>query len=176
MSEHAIVQCTLERHGAAILEIFNDAIEHSTALFDYQPRTMQTMTSWFEVKRAGGYPVIGIENDEGALMAFGSYGAFRPFPANKYTVEHSVYVNEKHRGKGLGLVVMHEIIAAARRNNLHALIGGITTTNVASIALHEKLGFKHVGTLPEVGFKFGGWLDLSFYQLLLETPLEPVDG
>ncbi|HTJ91713.1 MAG TPA: GNAT family N-acetyltransferase [Pararobbsia sp.] len=176
MSEYAIVPCTLERHGGAILEIFNDAILNSTALFDYQPRTMQTMTNWFEAKRAGSYPVIGVEDSDGALMAFGSYGAFRPFPANKYTVEHSVYVNEKYRGKGLGRVVMQEIITAARKNNLHALIGGITTTNAASIALHEKLGFTHVGTLPQVGFKFGNWLDLSFYQLLLETPLQPVDG
>ncbi len=71
---------------------------------------------------------------------------------------------------------MQEIIEAARQNGLHTLIGGIDSTNAGSIALHERLGFRHVGTLPHVGFKFGRWLDLAFYQLLLDTPAHPVDG
>ncbi|MDE2120867.1 MAG: N-acetyltransferase, partial [Betaproteobacteria bacterium] len=81
-----------------------------------------------------------------------------------------------HRGKGLGRVVMEALISAARANDLHALMGGIDAANAASIALHERLGFQHVGTLPQVGFKFGRWLDLAFYQLLLDTPAHPVDG
>ena len=64
MSDLNIVQCTHERHAAAILDIFNDAIVNSTALYDYQPRTTQNMVSWFEAKRAGGFPVIGIEDAE----------------------------------------------------------------------------------------------------------------
>ncbi len=176
MSEHSIVQCSFDRHADAILDIFNDAILNSTALYEYKPRTMETMVGWFDAKRAGGFPVIGVEDRAGTLLAFGSYGAFRPFPANKYTVEHSVYVHKDQRGRGLGRVVMQEIVAAARRNDLHALIGGIDSTNAGSIALHERLGFRHVGTLPHVGFKFGRWLDLAFYQLLLDTPAHPVDG
>jgi L-amino acid N-acyltransferase len=176
MSDHTIVHCTFERHADAILEIFNDAIVNSTALYDYQPRTSQSMVGWFDAKRAGGFPVIGVEDNQGTLLAFGSYGTFRAWPAYKYTVEHSVYVHKDQRGRGLGRVVMEELIAAARQNNLHAIMGGIDATNAGSIALHERLGFKHVGTLPEVGFKFGRWLDLAFYQLLLDTPAQPVDG
>ena len=165
-----------ERHAAAILDILNDAIVNSTALYDYKPRQMQNMVSWFEVKRAGNFPVIGIEDAQGTLLAFGSYGTFRAFPAYKYTVEHSVYVHKDHRGHGLGAQVMQALIAAARENQLHVLMGAIDASNAGSIALHERLGFKHVGTLPQVGFKFGRWLDLAFYQLLLDTPTNPVDG
>ena len=176
MSEHNIVRCTFERHADAILAIFNEAIVNSTALYDYKPRTPQNMVAWFDAKQSGGFPVIGMEDDSGKLMGFGSYGTFRAWPAYKYTVEHSVYVEKDHRGQGLGRVLMQELIAAARRADLHAMIGGIDAANHGSIALHERLGFKHVGTLPQVGFKFGRWLDLAFYQLILETPRHPVDG
>ena len=176
MSEPIIVQCAFERHAGAILDIFNDAIATSTALYDYEPRTPRSMVGWFDAKRAGGFPVIGVEDAAGTLLGFGSYGAFRAWPAYKYSVEHSVYVHRDHRGKGLGRVIVRELIEAARRNDRHAMIGGIDATNAGSIALHERLGFRHVGTLPQVGFKFGRWLDLAFYQLLLETPAHPVDG
>lgn len=176
MSEYTAVPCTFERHAAAILDILNDAIVNSTALYDYKPRQMQNMVGWFEVKRAGHFPVIGIEDAQGQLLAFGSYGTFRAFPAYKYTVEHSVYVHKDYRGHGLGAQVMQALIAAARENQLHAMMGAIDASNAGSIALHERLGFKHVGTLPQVGFKFGRWLDLAFYQLLLDTPTNPVDG
>ena len=176
MPAHTLVPCTFERHAAAILDILNDAIVHSTALYDYQPRQMQNMVTWFDTKRAGNFPVIGIEDAQGTLLAFGSYGTFRAFPAYKYTVEHSVYVHKDHRGHGLGAQIMQALVAAAREQNLHAMVGAIDASNAGSIALHERLGFKPVGTLPQVGFKFGRWLDLAFYQLLLDTPTAPVDG
>ena len=176
MGELNVVRCDFERHADAILAIFNEAIVNSTALYDYQPRTPQSMLPWFDAKRAGNFPVIGVEDEAGSLLAFASYGTFRGWPAYKYTVEHSVYVHKDHRGQGLGRMVMRELIAAARRNDVHAMIGGIDATNAGSIALHERLGFKHAGTLPQVGFKFGRWLDLAFYQLLLDTPAHPCDG
>lgn len=176
MTAYSRVACTVERHAEQILEIFNDAILHSTALYDYQARTPQHMLAWFEAKRAGGYPVVGLEDAQGRLLAFGSYGAFRAFPAYKYTVEHSVYVHKDQRGRGLGQVVVQALIDEARRHDLHAMVGAIDAANAGSIALHQKLGFAHVGTLPQVGFKFGRWLDLAFYQLILDTPAKPVDG
>jgi L-amino acid N-acyltransferase len=75
---------------------------NSTALYDYKPRTMEMMTAWFETKACGNFPVIGLDNEAGELMAFGSYGTFRAWPAYKYTVEHSVYVDARFRGQGLG--------------------------------------------------------------------------
>lgn len=171
-----LVDCSHERHAGAILEIFNDAILTSTALYEYQPRTQATMQAWFEVKRKGGFPVIGFEDEHGALMGFASYGTFRAFPAFKYSVEHSVYVNRDYRGRGLGEALMRALIQRARDQQYHVLVGAIDSTNQASCALHEKLGFTHAGTVRQAGFKFGRWLDVAFYQLLLETPDQPVDG
>ena len=171
-----IIQCSYERHAAAILDIFNDAILHSTALYDYQARTMDNMVSWFNNKEAGNYPVIGIESESGELMGFASYGSFRAYPANKYTLEHSVYVANAHRGKGIASLLMQPLIGLAQEQNYHTLIGSIDASNQPSIALHEKLGFTHAGTIRHAGFKFGDWLDLAFYQLLLPTPFQPIDG
>jgi len=171
-----IIQCGYERHAAAILDIFNDAILHSTALYDYQARTMDNMVSWFNNKEAGNYPVIGIESESGELMGFASYGSFRAYPANKYTLEHSVYVANAHRGKGIASLLMQRLIELAQEQNYHTLIGSIDASNQPSIALHEKLGFTHAGTIRHAGFKFGDWLDLAFYQLLLPTPFQPIDG
>lgn len=173
---HSLIACTHARHAQAILDIFNEAILTSTALYDYHPRTLQSMEAWFAAKDKGAFPVVGIEDATGMLLAFGSYGTFRAWPAYKYTVEHSVYVHKDHRGKGLGLQIMQALMAAARTRDVHAMVGAIDATNAGSIALHQRLGFQHVGTLPQVGFKFGRWLDLAFYQVLLDTPLNPVDG
>jgi L-amino acid N-acyltransferase YncA len=171
-----VVQCEQRRHGAAILAIFNEAIINSTALYDYKPRTIEIMTAWFDAKAKGKFPVIGIENDAGELMAFGSYGTFRAWPAYKYSVEHSVYVEARFRGRGLGKRVLQEVIAAAQGQGYHVLVGVIDASNSVSIRLHERLGFTHSGTLRQAGFKFGRWLDVAFYQLILPTPLNPADG
>lgn len=168
-----IVQCTLQRHASQILDIFNEAIVNSTALFDYKPRSPESMIPWFEAKANSRFPVIGIEDDNEQLLGFASYGAFRAWPAYKYSVEHSVYVHKDHRGKSLGRKLMLELIAAAQAQNYHLLVGGIEASNSGSIALHESLGFNHAGTIREAGYKFGRWLDLSFYQLTLQTPACP---
>lgn len=171
-----IIQCTLQRHASQILDVLNDAIATSTALFDYKPRAPESMTPWFKTKGNGRFPVIGVEDEDEQLLGFASYGTFRAWPAYKYSVEHSVYVNKDHRGKGLGRMLMVELIAAARDQNYHLLVGGIEASNFSSIALHESLGFNHAGTIREAAYKFGRWLDLSFYQLTLQTPAQPNDA
>jgi L-amino acid N-acyltransferase len=170
------VECTLERHGAAILAILNDAILHSTALYEYRPRLPASMAGWFAAKAAGPYPVIGLEDAAGELLGFASYGAFRPHAAYKYSVEHSVYVRADRRGQGVGRQLLQALVDAAGAQGYHLLVGGIDATNRASIALHERLGFSHAGTIREAGFKFGRWLDLALYQLHLPTPGHPTDG
>ena len=137
---------------------------------------MDNMVSWFKNKELGQYPVIGVESESGELMGFASYGSFRAYPANKYTLEHSVYVAAPFRGQGIAQTLMQRLIELAQAQNYHTLIGSIDASNQGSIALHEKLGFTHAGTIRHAGFKFGDWLDLAFYQLLLPTPLRPIDG
>ena len=170
-----VIQCD-SSYADQILAIFNEAILNSTALYDYKPRTTQMMTTWFENKERGNYPVIGIVGETGELLGFGSYGSFRPWPAYKYSVEHSLYVAAGWRRQGIGKRLLQELITRARTQNYHVLIGGIDSQNSASIQLHQRFGFQLAGTLRQVGFKFGHWLDLQFYQLLLETPSTPVDG
>jgi phosphinothricin acetyltransferase len=171
-----LINCDLKNHGAPILDILNDAIVSSTALYDYEPRAAETMVNWFKSKQHAGFPVLGAVDDAGSLLGFASYGAFRAWPAYKYSVEHSVYVHKDQRGKGVGLVLLQNLILVAAQQQYHTLIGGIDVANSASIALHEKLGFTSAGTIKHAGFKFGRWLDLCFYQLLLGTPSNPVDG
>lgn len=171
-----IVSCTLERHGAAILDIYNDTIAHSTAVYEYHPFDAQYIEKWFAAKRDGQYPVIGAEDDDGTLMGFASYGVFRARPGYKYSVEHSVYVQKDHRGKGVGDRLLREIIARAQAQDYHVMVGGIDAENLTSIRLHEKHGFVHAGTVRESGYKFGRWLDVAFYQLILPTPARPVES
>jgi L-amino acid N-acyltransferase YncA len=171
-----IVDCNEERHAEAILQIFNHAIVHTTALYDYVPRPRSAMTAWFADKQAHDHPVIGVENANAELLGFASYGAFRTRPANKYTMEHSVYVAAAHRGKGLGRELLQLIVAAAEQRGVHTLVGGIDLENHASIALHETSGFQRAGVIRQAAFKFGRWLDLAFYQRLLSGPQHPVDG
>lgn len=170
------VACTLETHGAAILDILNEQIRTSTAVYEYELRPPESMVGWFKTKVLKNFPVIGVEDEAGVLMGFATYGVFRERAAYKYTVEHSVYIHSDHRGKRLGLALMERLIEAARAQDLHVMVGGIDATNHVSIAMHEKLGFVHAGTIRESGFKFGAWLDLAFYQLTLQTPKQPVDG
>jgi len=171
-----LVACESARHSDAILAILNDAIVNSTALYDYKPRTPQNMVSWFEGKRNGRYPIVGAENDAGELMGFASYGSFRGWPAYKYTVEHSVYVDARFRGQGIGRALLKTAIEVAEKQDYHVMVGGIDAANATSIRLHESLGFAPCGIVRHAGFKFGRWLDLAFYQLILKTPAQPVDG
>jgi phosphinothricin acetyltransferase len=171
-----LVACNLREHGSAILEILNDAIVNSTALYDYRPREPESMPAWFEHKQAGHFPVWGALDEADALLGFATYDTFRVRPAYKYSVEHSVYVASGQRARGVGKALMQQLITSALDQQLHTLIGGIDSANATSIAFHQKLGFVHAGTMMQAGFKFGRWLDLAFYQLILATPVEPRDG
>jgi len=171
-----IILCNYGTHAGAILDILNEAIVNSTALYDYQPRAPDSMTGWFKAKEDGGFPVIGAVSSLGQLLGFATYGTFRAWPAYKYSVEHSVYVHKDHRGKGVGARLLQALVAEAEEHQYHAMVGGIDVTNYASIRLHEKRGFVHAGTIRQAAFKFETWRDLGFYQLLLATPVHPLDG
>jgi phosphinothricin acetyltransferase len=166
-----------ETHLEDIRRIFNDAILTSTALYEYAPRTPEFMRDWLAAKRRGRFPILGLtEEPGGQLLGFGTYGPFRAFPAYKYTVEHSVYVDAPHRGRGIGRMLLERLLDRAREQDRHTLVGVIDAANEASLALHRRLGFEECGRLRETGFKFGRWLDLVLVQRILRTPEHPVDG
>jgi L-amino acid N-acyltransferase len=171
-----LVECTLAENGPAILAILNEAIVSSTALYDYRPRELASMSPWFEAKARASFPIWGALDDDGELLGFATYGTFRAWPAYKYSVEHSVYVQQAARGRGVGKQLMLRLVESAKEQQLHTMIGGIDADNAQSIAFHEQLGFTHCGTIKQAGFKFGRWLDLAFYQLIFATPTQPFDG
>ena len=170
-----LISCDRSRKGP-MLEILNEVILNSAAIYDYRPRTPEMMDAWFESKEKGSFTIIGLAGDDGSLIGFGSYAMFRDRPAYKYTVEHSIYLEKSHRGKGLGKILLGAIIDAAKQQQYHNLIGAIDSENAASIALHEQFGFELCATIRQAAYKFDRWLDLTLYQLILPTPQRPVDG
>ncbi|MEB3766828.1 GNAT family N-acetyltransferase [Acinetobacter sp. MD2] len=161
------VDCQFDLHGKAILAIWNHEILHSTALYESEPRQLAMVEAWFESKQQLNFPVIGVVAPNGELAGFASFGHFRPQPLSHATLEHSIYIQAQHQGLGLGKPLLARLIDAATAQNFHAMIGVIDAQNQASIALHQKLGFRHVGHMPQMAKKFNRWLDADFYQLIL---------
>jgi L-amino acid N-acyltransferase len=138
----------------AILDIINYNILHSTALYDYTIRSYEQQLQLVEDKLHKNFPVIVAELNS-QVVGFGMYSEFRFREAYKFTVEHSVYVDHKHHGKGIG------------QQNLHTMIAVIDSENQGSVHFHEKFGFKTVGIIKESGYKFERWLDSVFMQIIL---------
>jgi phosphinothricin acetyltransferase len=155
------------RDTQAILDIINFNIINSTALYDYNIRTFEQQKSILEDKLSKDFPVIVAEID-GELVGFGMYSEFRFREAYKFTVEHSVYVNQHFHGKGIGKILLQELIRLAKEQKLHTMIAVIDEENQSSIEFHEKFGFKTVGVIKESGYKFDRWLHSVFMQLILE--------
>lgn len=168
----ATVRPAVEADLPAILGIYNHAIEHTTAVFSYKPHTLAMRREWFEAKRAANHPVFVAQSD-GGVVGFATFGPFRPWPAYKYTVENSVYVAEHARRSGIARSLMNRLLLDARDKQCHAVIAGIVSDNTASIRLHQSLGFVEVAHFREVGYKFGRWRDLKFFEILLTGPEHP---
>ena len=151
----------------AILDIINFNILHSTALYDYTIRSFEQQKNILEEKIIKGFPVLVAELD-GIAIGFGMYSEFRFREAYKFTVEHSVYVNENHHGKGIGKLLLQELIQLAKNQKLHTMIAVIDAENQSSVEFHEKFGFKTVGIIRESGYKFDRWLHSVFMQLIIE--------
>ncbi|TDE01756.1 GNAT family N-acetyltransferase [Flavobacterium hiemivividum] len=151
----------------AILDIINYNILHSTALYDYNVRSYEQQKAILDDKINKGFPVIVAELI-GVVVGFGMYSEFRFREAYKYTVEHSVYVSNDYHGKGIGKLLLQELIILAKKQGLHTMIGVIDAENQSSVVFHEKFGFKTVGTIKESAFKFDRWLHSVFMQLILK--------
>ena len=151
----------------AILDIINYNILHSTALYDYNIRTYEQQKAILDDKLAKKFPVIVAEAN-GQVVGFGMYSEFRFREAYKFTVEHSVYVANDYHGKGIGNLLLAELITLAKAQKLHTMIAVIDAENQGSVSFHEKFGFKTVGIIKESGYKFNRWLHSVFMQLILE--------
>jgi len=157
-----------------ILTIYNHAVEHTTAVFEYRRHTLDMRREWFRAKQSAALPVF-VATDADRVIGFASYGPFRAWPAYKYSVELSVYVDVNARRRGAGTDLVRAVIAECDARGLHVVMAGITADNDVSLRLHQRLGFVEVAHIPQVGYKFGKWLDLKFLQLLLAGPSSPTE-
>lgn len=164
-----------EKDLQGILEIYNDAILNTTAIYNYKPYTKAEIEHWFADKKRDNHPVFVTEIDN-KIAGFVTYGPFRVRPAYKYSIEHSVYVHPDFRKRGIAKKLLAMIIEVARENNYHAIVAGIDADNKVSIELHKQFHFVEVGHIKQVGYKFNRWLDLTFMELVLDTPKHPVEN
>lgn len=150
----------------AILDIINYNILNATSLYDYTPRSLENQVAIFNDKLGKKFPIIvATENEQ--VVGFAYYSEFRFREAYKFTVEHSVYAHPNHIGKGIGKLLLQELIRLAIAQKLHTMIGVIDAENQSSIDFHKKFGFEIVGTIKDSGFKFDRWLHSVFMQKML---------
>lgn len=149
----------------SMLRIYNHAITHLVATFDLEPQTIAQREVWFH-KHNKNHPLIVAEWEQ-EVVGYCCLSTFREKPAYNQTVELSVYIDAEQRGRGIGTALLSEILQRAKQLGYHTVISGIVGGNEASVKLHEKFGFTLAGRFQEVGFKFGEWHDVYFYQLLL---------
>ncbi|QUS36357.1 GNAT family N-acetyltransferase [Falsirhodobacter algicola] len=149
-----------------ILSIYNDAVQHTTAIWNERLVDLADRRAWWEDKIAKGHPVLVAERG-GEILGYATYGQWRVIDGFRATMEHSVYVRADRPRSGTGTALMGALIDTAKARGVHVLIACIEAENAASIGLHGKLGFRTVGTFREAGRKFDRWLDLTCMELPL---------
>ncbi|MFJ8632451.1 GNAT family N-acetyltransferase [Streptomyces sp. NPDC093568] len=149
----------------SIRAIRNHAIEHSTALWTETPQSPADAAAWLSVHLERGSALVA--EVRGEVAGFAVYGPWRDLDGYRHTVEDSVYVREDRLGLGIGSALLAALVTAAREAGHHVMIAGIESANASSVRLHERFGFQVVGAVPEVGTKFGRWLDLTIMRLAL---------
>lgn len=170
------IRDAVEADAEGIMAIYNDAVAHTTAIWNERLVDAANRAAWIADRQSRGHPVLVMVDDAGEVIGYASFGDWRAFDGYRHTVEHSVYVRADRRGGGGGEALMIALIERARAIGKHVMVAGIEAGNAGSIRLHEKLGFVSVGLLPQVGMKFGRWLDLAFLQLRLDDRATPGEG
>ena len=148
-----------------LLAIYNYEVEHGVATLDLQPKGLNEWWGWYNAHNIENHPLLVAEED-GAVIGYASLSSYREKEAYKSTVELSIYIHAKHRGRGVATALMEAILAEARADErTHTVVSVITSGNVASEKLHEKFGFEYCGRIKEVGIKFDKYQDIDNYRL-----------
>jgi L-amino acid N-acyltransferase YncA len=152
----------------AITRIYGDSVTHATASFELEPPDEAEMARRMQALLDGGFPYLAAEA-EGAFGGYAYASFYRTRPAYRFTVENSVYVAPEQHRRGVGRALLEALIAACEARGSRQMIAviGDSTEQQASIGFHAALGFKHIGVLPDVGFKHGRWLDTVLMQRAL---------
>ena len=160
----------------AIAEIYNHAVLHTTAIWNDVTVDAANRAQWLTQRQADGFVVLVAAGEGGQVLAYAAYGPWRNFDGYRHTVENSIYVHPAAHRRGVGRQLLAALIACAQQQGLHVMVAAIEAGNAASIALHEAQGFVETGRMPQVGCKFGRWLDLVFLQRLLGAETGPPRG
>lgn len=163
-----IRDCTVEDLPAS-LDIYNALTETTTIAWSELRVSLESRAAWLADQQGREFPVL-VAVDDGAVVGIASYGDFRGYPhweGYRFTVEHSIHVRDDRRGAGIGRMLLEALIDRARAADVHVMVGAIDGDNKDSIRFHARLDFVEVARMPEVGFKFGRWLDLVLMQKIL---------
>ena len=158
-----------EQDLKAIVAIYNQAVRETTAIWNVTEVDEGNRRQWLRERLDAGYPVLAARCGD-QCIGYATYGPWRPHDGFAMTVEHSVYVASGQQGNGTGSTLMKALMSRAADQGIHVMVAGIAADNPGSIRLHERLGFSETGRLPQVGMKFGRWLDLVFMQYVFPAP------
>jgi L-amino acid N-acyltransferase YncA len=150
---------------ARINEIYNYFVQTSTCTYQEAPESIESRRAWFESH--GPFHPVTVAEMDGQVVGWGSLSAYRARSAYRFTVENSVYVDQAHHQRGIGSMILRDLIGRARQIGHRTIIAGIDANQTASVALHRRHGFEKVGQLKTVGYKFDRWLDVIFMQLVV---------
>jgi phosphinothricin acetyltransferase len=158
------LRAATEKDLASILDIYNEAVLNTTATFDTEPRSLEKQRAWF-FSHKKIHPVL-VAEDNGTVLGWASLSPWSDRCAYDTTVEISVYIHKDHRGRGLGSRLLEEVIRLGKNLEIHTVLSRITQGNETSIHIHERCGFKTIGVMKEVGYKFNRFLDVHMMQLI----------
>jgi L-amino acid N-acyltransferase len=161
-----------ESDAPSIMEIINDSIINTSHNYDYTPKTLEEIKQMLGEKALKNLPVL-VAVSENEICGYATYGMFRAKPGYSRTIEHSIYLNGKFQGNGLGTEMMKQLISIAKNQGYHVMIAGMDSENKGSYRFHERLGFIEVARFSEVAFKFNKWLHLVFMQLIIKPDQDP---
>jgi Sortase and related acyltransferases len=163
---HPITVCPATKSDLKIInDIYNHFVLHSTCTYQEQPEPLKGRQNWF-AHHGPKHPItVAVENNN--VVGWGSLSAYHARSAYRRTVENSVYVHHQHHRRGIGSLLLEDLIVRARKAGHRVIIAAIDADQPASIALHSKFNFKNVGHFKQVGFKFDRWLDVVYMELLL---------
>lgn len=155
----------------AINDIYNHYVLHSTCTYQEVPESLESRQRWF-AQHCGKHPAI-VAHDGAQLVGWGSLSPYHSRCGFRHTIENSVYVHHQHHRRGIGSLLLQDLVDRARSIGHRAIIAGIDSAQSASIALHAGFHFEKVGHFKRVGFKFGRWLNVIYMELTLEAPPPP---